>query len=98
MEQVDAFIKNILVVDESYAVEYLKYMKKWVSDPKMEEYVLIRLNPIMIKIIRYTQKISSVGIDTDKLDVYQLIFEIFEVFSTMEDWMLEVEENTLFDI
>ena len=50
LEQVDAFLINLLDSVEDFVVSYLDYMLKWISDPKMEEYLVIRANWIIIKI------------------------------------------------
>lgn len=98
LEQVDAYIKNLLDVDDEFALQYLKYMNNWVRDKQMEDYIVARANWILIKTIKFTQEMSIQGIDLQKSECYDLVFDIIKAYSERDFIMSELIENTLFDL
>ena len=98
LKQVDAFIKNILEVEEDYALKYLMYMKAWVDDPQFEEPIEFRSNWILVKTIKYTQEFSANGIDLQMQTHYDQVFDIISGFTEKSCFMAQLEENTIFDV
>lgn len=98
LKQVDAYINNLLNQEDEYALEYLQYMNSWVTDPSMVEYIAARANHIIIKTIKHLQEVSMEGMNLMKKEHYNFAFGIVSKFAFNTDFMLELNENSVFDL
>lgn len=98
LEQLDTVLKSLLKVEEDEAFEYLSYINQWMLDPSMVEYTHPRGEAIASQMIKYLQKLSQQGIDLERKDHYDLAISIISIYSSKKEYMLQLSENSVFDL